>query len=246
MGVLKLLIVLPLVISSINCQNLRDLKLERDNEKYKILEEVANNTVYQLYNKTVSFYNRYDAYIEQTDVMIIKVVIDEYSDFPQYKNQTTFQIINGRPELPDLNIPKEVEFNVYGAKDLQEEFKAFANMIAAGYSGYEYGNVTIYRKETEFTAQTRFKCFVKSKDGKDYGAFEIIQEDLNDRDDIKSKIKVFFSKVKNIIGEITPGMIVVTELIATVKSIQKDIFPIIFSASSFLRISYALLLFILI
>ena len=47
--------------------------------------------------------------------------------------------INGRPELPDLNIPKEVEFNVYGAKDLQEEFKAFANMIAAGYSGYEYG-----------------------------------------------------------------------------------------------------------
>ena len=149
--------------------------------------------------------------------MIIKVVIDEYSDFPQYKNQTTFQIINGRPELPD-----------------------------PGYSGYEYGNVTIYRKETEFTAQTRFKCFVKSKGGKDYGAFEIIQEDLNDRDDIKSKIKVFFSKVKNIIGEITPGMTVVTELIATVKSIQKDIFPMIFSASSFLRISYALLLFILI
>ena len=64
MGVLKLLTVLTLVISSINCQNLRDLKLERDNEKYKILAEVANNTVYQLYNKTVSFYNRYDAYIE--------------------------------------------------------------------------------------------------------------------------------------------------------------------------------------
>ena len=80
------LIVLPLVISSINCQNLRDLKLERDNEKYKILAEVANNTVYQLYNKTVSFYNRYDAYIEQTDVMIIKVMIDEYSTFPQYEN----------------------------------------------------------------------------------------------------------------------------------------------------------------
>ena len=28
---------------------------------------------------------------------------------------------------------------LYGAKDLQEEFKAFSNMIAAGYSGYEYG-----------------------------------------------------------------------------------------------------------
>ena len=45
-------------------------------------------------------------------------------------------------------------------------------MIAAGYSGYEYGNVTIYRKETEFTAQTRFKCFSKAKDVKDYGVFE--------------------------------------------------------------------------
>ena len=94
-------------------------------------------------------------------------------------------------------------------------------MIAAGYSGYEYGKLTIYRKETEFTAQTRFKCFAKAKDGKDYGAFEIIQEDLNDRDDIKSKIKVFFSNSKNIIGEITPGMTVVTELIATVMVFKK-------------------------
>ena len=246
MGILKLLIIFPLVISSINCQYIRNLKLERDNEKYQILAEVANNTVYQLYNKTVSFNNRYDAYIEQTDVMIIKVVIDEYSTFPQYENQTTFQIINGKPELPDLKIPKDVEFNIYGAKDLQEEFKAFANMIAAGYSGYEYGNVTIYRKETEFTSQARFKCFVKSKDGIVYGAFEIIQEDLNDRNDIKEKIKVFFNNVIKKINEITPGLRVVTELIGTVKGIQKDIFPIIFSVSSFLRLSYTLLLFILI
>ena len=119
-------------------------------------------------------------------------------------------------------------------------------MIAEGYFGYEYKERNYIQKETEFTPQARFYCFAKSKDRKDYGAFEIIQEDLNDRDDIKSKIKVFFSKVKNIIGEITPGMTVVTKLIATVKGIQKDIFPIIFSASSFLRISYALLLFILI
>ena len=52
-------------------------------------------------------------------------------------------------------------------------------MISAGYSEYKYGNINIYRKETEFTAQVRFKFFVKSKDGKDYGTFEIIQEDLN-------------------------------------------------------------------
>ena len=53
---------------------------------------------------------------------------------------------------------------------LQKKFKSFANMISVGYSEYEYGNINIYRKETEFTAQVRFKFFVKSKDGKDYGA----------------------------------------------------------------------------
>ena len=49
------------------------------------------------------------------------------------------------------------------------------------------------------------------------------------------------------LGEIISGILVVTELIGTVKGIQKDIFSIIFSASSFLRFSYLLLLlFILI
>ena len=66
--------------------------MERDNEKYKFLVEVANNTIYQVYNKTVSFYNRYDAYIEQADVIIIKVVIDEYSTFPKYENKQLFKL----------------------------------------------------------------------------------------------------------------------------------------------------------
>lgn len=39
----------------------------------------------------------------------------------------------------------------------------FGNMIVAGYAGYENRNVTIYRKETEFTVQGRFMCFVKIK-----------------------------------------------------------------------------------
>ena len=46
-------------------------------------------------------------------------------------------------------------------------------MVAAGFQGYE-GNVTIYRKETEFTAQARYICFVKTKSGELYGAFEVI------------------------------------------------------------------------
>ena len=89
-------------------------------------------------------------------------------------------------------------------------------MISPGYSEYEYGNINIYRKKTEFTAQIRFKFFVKLKDGKDYGYFEIIQEYLNDKNDIKSEIKRFFNKMEKALGEITSVILVVTELIGTV------------------------------
>ncbi len=54
-------------------------------------------------------------------------------------------------------------------------------MIAEGYSRYEYKERNYIQKETEFTSQARFYCFAKSKDIKDYGDFEIIQEDLNDK-----------------------------------------------------------------
>ena len=87
--------------------------------------------------------------------MAIKVVVDEYATYPNYLNQTSFDITGERAILPDLEVPKEASFDVYGAHDLQEEFKIFGNMVAAGYQGYD-GNVTIYRKETEFTAQSRF------------------------------------------------------------------------------------------
>ena len=86
-------------------------------------------------------------------------------------------------------------------------------MIEEGYSGYEYKERNYIQKETEFTSQARFYCFAKSKDRKDHGAFETIQEDLNDRNDIKSKIKSFFNKVEKVLGEITSGLRIVTELI---------------------------------
>ena len=48
------------------------------------------------------------------------------------------------------------------------------------------------------------------------------------------------------LGGITSGVRFVTELIGTVKGIKKSIFSIIFSASSFLRFSYVLLLLLFI
>ena len=95
--------------------------------------------------------------------MIVKVFVDDNAVYPNYTNQTTFEIVNGKPIIPDLQVPKQASFDAYGVKDLQEEFKVFGNMIAAGYARYENGNVIIYGKETEFSAQGRFMCFVKIK-----------------------------------------------------------------------------------
>ena len=195
-----------------------------------MLCSVANKTVYQLFNRTIDFKDRYDAYIQQTDMMVVKFVVDVYGVFPNYGNQATFDIINGQPIIPDLQVPKDASFDVYGAKrspiipstkelatsfykilsdihnknrkfillesyinfiDLQEEFKAFGNIVAAGYAGYEYGNVTIYRKETSFTAQVWFMCFVKDRTGKLYGSNEILQEDFKVRKDLITRIDNF-------------------------------------------------------
>ena len=224
-----------------SCLNLRNLKLGRDEVKYKALCKVAIQTVYQLFNRTIDFQNRIDAYIQQTDKMIVKVVVDEYATFPNYDNQTTFEIKNGRPEIPDIQVPKEASFDVYGAHDLQEEFRAFGNMVAAGYAGYENGNVTIYRKETEFTGQGRFLCFVRDKTGKEFGAFEIFQEDLNDRKDLVTKIDNFLKKLINI-AEIIVGRIrIVGELMGTFRGIYKDLNNIITGKASVLKVSYILL-----
>ena len=238
------LIVFIISLSFISSIKPRNLKLKREEAKYKALCSVANKTVYQLFNRTIEFNDRYDAYIQQTNMMIVKVVVDEYATFPNYENQTTFEIVNGRPIIPDLQVPKEASFDVYGAKDLQEEFKAFGNMIAAGYAGYENGNVTVYRKETEFTAQGRFMCFVKDKNGQLIGAFEILQEDLNDRKDLVTKIDNFLKKLINI-AEIIAGRIrIVGELMGTFRGIYKDINNIVLG-SSYLQIKIIFMIILL-
>ena len=92
-------------------------------------------------------------------------------------------------------------------------------MIEAGYAGYENRNVTIYRKETNFIAQARYICFVKQKNGQLCGAFEIVQQDINDKKDIETKITNFLNKIKGIVGKIAPKIAVVSELISTLKGI---------------------------
>ena len=114
MKYLIFLSLLLLTLPFINCLHLRNLKLERDDAKYNILCSVANRTIYQLFNRTLDFKDRYDAYIQQTDRMTVKVVVDEYATYPNYLNQTSFTITDERAILPDLEVPKEASFDIYG------------------------------------------------------------------------------------------------------------------------------------
>ena len=78
-----------------------------------------------------------------------------------------------------------------------------ANMIAAG---FDYGHVVIYKKKTETFYQTRYKCFIidstkKGIDGPIVGAFEIIQEDKDDKDTIEKAHANWWDSIKYFLKE---------------------------------------------
>ena len=100
------LIVFIISLSFISSIKPRNLKLKREEAKYKALCSVANKTVYQLFNRTIEFNDRYDVYIQQADVMIVKVIVDDNSVYPNYTDQTTFEIVNGKPIIPGLRFQK--------------------------------------------------------------------------------------------------------------------------------------------
>ena len=107
-------------------------------------------------------------------------------------------------------------------------------------AGYDDGYVILYKKDSEIIAQTRIKCFVKSKDGKEYGSFEIMVEDKNDYKDIVSKIKKWYKKVKEALLTISNEAKVICEAVGTLYGTIKDKK----SSSSFMKISSLSLLII--
>ena len=245
---MKFIFVLNFIIlysSLIICQDLRKLKSEANNEKYNVLCDVAKKTVYELYNKTIDFNGFYNNYIAYNNMMIIEVSIEEYSYPPSCENQASFEIKNGQPQITDINIPSEVSFDIYGSKDLNEEYKSFANKIAAGYKDYEYGVVYIYRLEDNFYSDGRFRCIVKDKNNKNYGGFVIRQSDVNNKDDLTNKIESFLKRVADISGNVTTEVRVITELMGTFRGIYKN-YKEMESGDSFIQYHYLYLLALLI
>lgn len=228
----------------INCASLRNLKLARDQEKYDKLCEAAKKTIYQLYKiKDIDFEDT--TFINIVDnKKTLYIAVDENPTIPTETVRVDFTIANGTPKLPAIEYPKELKFKfeIFGkAYDLEEEFKAIANAIA---SGYNDGKVIAYKKAGQKVSQNRFKCFVNSADGKEYGSFEIVQEDVNDSKSLSTTIANWYQKIESILKVVNDDVKVVSELVATVKGIVKDENKPS-SSSSFLKMSCFLFIFAL-
>lgn len=231
-----LVILLSLSLS----KSLRNLKLTRDEGKYKALIEAANKTVYQLYElKDIDFKDR-NTYSFEDKKKKIYIVIDENPTLPTDTKQVKFNISNGVVNMPELDYPPELKYGleIFGRVcDLQEEFKAIANMIAAGFNN---GNVIGYKKDTDKKInQYRLKCFVNSNDGKEQGSFEIVQEDLDDLTKISNFFEKWYNKIKSIFKVVGPDIESASLWVINFAGIKNKN-----SSSSFLKISFLGLLFI--
>lgn len=248
---MKLLILYFIVVNLlfINSQHLRNLKLTRDPEKYKVLTQIGKESFRQLNKGIVINFNDLNnaQYVDANASLYI--VVNEYDEeIPEVEGKFTFEINKGRPDTSDLSkvLPDSVDdikLEIYGdVYDIREQVIAMENMIAAGYGQYS-GTVVIYNKSNEKASQKRYKCFVKDNE-KSYGSFEIIQQDLNDAKDIDTSTTNWWNKVKSFISEGSQVVKTCCETISLILGIARDI-KAISNFSSFLKIPFLSFLIIL-
>jgi len=235
----KVILIAIINLLLINSKEIRNLKLGITPENYKILSEVAKNTVSQIYKKTVDFTDeRNDQTIEDSKTLYLRVILSESQDIPSEEQKAYFDINNYSVNIPSsITFPK-LDFDIFGANDLEEEFRAFAENIA---NKVKNGKFYTYKKIGENAAQTRYRCFVNSDDGTKVGSFEIVQQDKNDEATIVEKITNWYNKIKDASIKVTNEVKAISELVATWKGIIKDIK----SNSPFIKLPFFTLLIIL-
>ena len=235
----KVILIAIINLLLINSKETRNLKLGITPENYKILSEVAKNTVSQIYKKTVDFTDeRNDQTIEDSKTLYLRVILSESQDIPSEEQKAYFDINNYSVNIPSsITFPK-LDFDIFGANDLEEEFRAFAENIA---NKVKNGKFYTYKKIGENAAQTRYRCFVNSDDGTKVGSFEIVQQDKNDEATIVEKITNWYNKIKDASIKVTNEVKAISELVATWKGIIKDIK----SNSPFIKLPFFTLLIIL-
>jgi len=100
--------------------------------------------------------------------------------------------------------------------------------------------VFIYKKSNENAAQTRYRCFVNSDEGEKIGSFEVVQKDKNDEKTIIDKIADWYKRLKNLAITVTNEIKAISELVATLNGIIKDLS----SSSSLIKIPFLIFFFI--
>ena len=226
-----------------NCKNLRSLKLSYNQDNINILTQIAEEASNQIYKVKADFQGVTYTSIGN-DKNKVTIVVDDSPSAPTETN-VIFNITKDQVLLPELEVPPNLNLDIFGANDLKEEFKIFSNMVAAAYQKKEkwIGYVVIYKKKTDGAAQNRYKCFVERENGEKIGAFEISQQDINDSKTILEKLESFYQKIKNILKNVNEDVKLVAETITTTKGIVKDLTS--FSSSSFLKNSIFLSLILL-
>lgn len=238
MKLLYLVIIYNLVI--ISPQNLRNLILMKDTEKYNKLVTAATNTFFQIHQLKVDFQDTYFATIED-ETKKLTVLIDENDPDIPSEEKISFEITNGKPQITDLinKIPdesqvKDIKMQICDQLvDVKEKFKAIANSISAGLSS---GTIYLYKKQGENFSQMRYKCFVKDESGQIIGSFEIMHQDKNDSSQIVKDQSTWYEKVKTFVKEGTDILNMISGTVANFVGIAKDIKQMN-SNSPFLKVS---------
>ena len=103
-------------------------KLGISPEKFLKLSEVAKDVIMMIYkNVAVDFSDgRCDQTIENSKSLFLKVVLSENQEIPEEEVKAYFDINNYSPHIPSSIEFPDLNFDIFGAKDLEEEFKAFA------------------------------------------------------------------------------------------------------------------------
>ena len=195
--------------------------------RYEKIVDAAKESLYQLLNTTIDFEGRY-IYAEKNGIYELAILIDEFPLIPDDVG-TYFNISNRRPIFPNItnkpypNAQMDISGNLF---DVEEEYKAFGSIFAGGIRN---GKVIIYKKNTESVSNImRFKCFIKSENNEEYGAFEISLKYIEKTkwEEIKEGIANFWEATKKALGEINEGMKLVSEIVGNINAIKENIIKI--------------------
>lgn len=243
---MKFFTILFLLLNSllVNSQNLRNLILTMNRDKLKLLSEVANNTIYQLFGYTLDFQGKSFTKIEDEEKKIEVSLYDD-QEIPSVEEQFRFNISNWSPIIPEIKMNSSRIFLFGVTFDVKEQYKQMANSIA---NTIENGFVIYYQKSgSDIVSSTRYKCYVNDAKGNS-GSFEISVADKNDYELLNQAFNKWYEKNKD-----NPNIKKFQPIISGVlsfKGLVEDIYyhhkrKNTFSSSSFLKIPCFALLLIL-